>query len=95
MIKKFLKEKIGTIIFVVIVAALILWGTLSVKKAQSNAITFTEDWEAPESTLDLSAEGTYKSIAKSSKAELLYNEAKGSIWLKNLETGYIWKGICD
>ncbi|MCR5311243.1 MAG: hypothetical protein K6E32_07520 [Lachnospiraceae bacterium] len=95
MIKKFLKEKIGTIIFLVIVAALILWGTLSVKKAQSNAITFSEDWEAPESTLDLKEEGTYKSIAKSDRAELLYNEAKGSIWLKNLETGYIWKGICD
>ncbi len=95
MIKKFLKDKIGTIIFLVIVGALILWGTLSVSNAKKNAITFADDYVAPESTVDLTDEGTYETIAKSGKAELLYNAAKGSIWLKNLESGYIWKGIAD
>ncbi len=94
-LKDFIKDKIGSIIFLVIVAAFVLWGVSSVNKAKNNAITFSEDYVAPESTIDLKAEGEYKTVAKSEHAELLYNEAKGSIWLKNLDTGYVWKGICD
>lgn len=95
MIKKFLKEKRGTIIFLIIVGALILWGVSSVDAARKRAVTYNTNYVEPEGNVDPKAEGEYKSIAKTSGAELFYNEAKGSIWLKNLETGYIWKGVVD
>lgn len=93
MVKKFFKERLGTIIFVVIVAVMVLWGFLSIKKAKENAITYDDEYEAPEATANLLEEGEYKSIAKSDKLELFYNETKGTIQVKNLENDFVWDSI--
>ena len=42
-IKKFFLDRIGTIIFLVIVAILLLVGTGRIKKARSNAITYSDN----------------------------------------------------
>ncbi|MCQ2537777.1 MAG: DUF5696 domain-containing protein, partial [Lachnospiraceae bacterium] len=90
---KFLKERLGTIIFIVIVAAMVLWGTLSIKEAKNNAITFSDEYEAPEATANLLEEGEYKQVAKNSNLELWYNDTKGTIQIVNLENGYVWDSI--
>lgn len=88
--KKFFKEKIGLIIFLIIVIGVVGIGFLSINKAKQNAITYKTDYEAPESNL-LEGEGEYVSIAKSEKTELFFNEVKGTVQVKNLENGYVWK----
>ncbi len=95
MVKQFLKERLGTIILFVILAIFLVWGYFSIQKARSNAITFTDEYEEPEGNVDFEDEGRYVSVAKTDKLELFYNEAKGAIQVKNLESGYLWKGICD
>lgn len=95
MVKQFIKERLGTIIFLVIIAIFVIWGSLSINKARENAITYAEDYEAPEGNADLTQEGKYVSIASSDKLELYYNEVKGAIQIKNLESGYLWKSIAD
>lgn len=93
--KKFFKEKIGVIIFLVIVIGVVGIGFLSIQKAKENAITYVTDYEAPEGNVDPDDEGKFVSVAKSEHAELFYNSAKGTIQLKNLDNGYLWKGYCD
>lgn len=95
MVKRFLKERLGTIILFVILAIFLVWGYFSIQRARSNAITFTDEYEEPEGNVDFENEGKYVSVAKTDKLELFYNEAKGAIQVKNLESGYLWKGICD
>ena len=95
MVKRFLKERLGTIILFIIVIIFVLWGYLSIQKARDNAITYNEDYVAPEGNVNFDDPGKYVSIAKTDKLELFYNEAKGAIQVKNLENGYLWKGICD
>lgn len=95
MVKRFIKERLGTIILFVIVIIFVLWGYLSIQKARDNAITYNEDYVAPEGNVNFNDPGKYVSIARTDKLELFYNEAKGAIQVKNLENGYLWKGICD
>ncbi len=95
MVKQFIKERIGTIILLVIVAAMLLSGFFSIKKARQNAITYTEDYEAPEGNAKLTGKGSYASIAKTDSLELFYNDVKGSIKIKDLKSGNEWKSICD
>ncbi len=95
MVKRFLKERLGTIILFAIVVIFVIWGYFSIQKARSNAITFVDEYEEPEGNVDFEDPGKYVSVAKTDKLELLYNEAKGAIQVKNLESGYLWKGICD
>lgn len=95
MVKKFLKERLGTIIFLLVLAVFVLWGSASIKEAKNNAITFSDDYEAPEKTADLLGEGEYVSIAKTDSLELLYNDVKGAVKVVNLENGYVWKSIAD
>lgn len=95
MVKKFFKERLGTIIFFSIVAIFLVWGSLSIKTAKENAITYSEDYEVPEKTADLLQEGEYVSIAKDDKLELLYNDVKGAIQVVDRKTGYVWKSIVD
>jgi len=95
MVKQFLKERLGTVILFVIVIIFVIWGVLSIKQARNNAITFTDDYEEPEGNVDFDAPGTYVSIAKTDRLELFYNEAKGAIQVKDLESNYLWKAICD
>lgn len=95
MVKKFLKERLGTIIFLLILAAFLLWGSASIKEARNNAITFSNEYEAPEKTADLLADGEYVSIAKTDQLELYYNDVKGAIQVVNLKNGYVWKSIVD
>ncbi len=95
MVKQFLKERLGTIILFAIVIIFVIWGYVSIQRARSNAITFTDEYEEPEGNVDFDDPGTYVSVAKTDKLELFYNDAKGAIQVKNLESGYLWKGICD
>ncbi len=96
MVKQFLKDRLGTIILFVIVAIFVLWGVLSIGEARSNAITYNDsEYVVPDSTVDYTVEGTYVSVAKTDSLELLYNEAKGAIQVKDLKSGYLWKSIVD
>ncbi len=95
MVKKFLKERLGTIIFIAIAAVLVICGAFSIKEAKNNAITFDDEYEAPEATANLMDEGEYKSVAKNDKLEMLYNDVKGAVQIINLENGHVWKSVCD
>ncbi len=95
MVKQFIKERLGTIILFAIVIIFVVWGVISINIARQNAITYVEDYVAPEATVDFNAEGKYESVAKTDSLELFYNEAKGSIQVKDLKSGHVWKGICD
>ncbi|MCR5329948.1 MAG: hypothetical protein K6E62_02015 [Lachnospiraceae bacterium] len=94
-IKRFFLDRIGSIVFLVIIAILLVIGTGRVKTARSNAITYSDDYEAPEKEADLTGAGEYVSIAENGKLELLYNDVKGAIQVRNLEDGYLWKSIVD
>ena len=59
MVKKFLKERLGTIILFVIVIVFLIWGYFSIEEARSNAITYNEDYEAPEGDVDFTIPGEY------------------------------------
>lgn len=95
MVKQFLKERLGTIILFAILIIFLVWGYFSIQNARRNAITFNDEYEEPEGNVDFEDPGKYVSVAKTDKLELFYNEAKGAIQVKNLESGYLWKGICD
>lgn len=95
MVKRFLKERLGTIIFFAIVVIFVIWGVAKISQARANAITYTEDYEEPEANADLLQDGKYVSIAKTDSLELFYNETKGAIQVKDLKSGYVWKSIVD
>lgn len=95
MVKRFLKERLGTIILFAIVIIFVTWGFFRVKEAKNNAISYVEDYVAPEGNVDFTQEGSYVSVAKTDSLELFYNEAKGAIQVKDLKSNYLWKGICD
>lgn len=95
MVKQFLKERLGTIIFLFIVAIVVVIGFFQINKARQNAITYKEGYEEPEATADLLQEGSYVSVAKTESLELLYNETKGAIQVRDLKSGYLWKSLVD
>ena len=95
MVKQFLKDRLGTIILFVIVIIFVAWGALSIKEAKNNAITYSDDYVAPEATVDFTDPGTYVSIAKTDSLELFFNSAKGTIQVKDLKGGRLWKGVVD
>ncbi len=95
MVKRFIKERLGTIILFAIIIIFVTWGFLRVKEARDNAITYVEDYEAPEGNVDFTQEGSYVSVAKTDSLELFYNEAKGAIQVMDLKSNHLWKGICD
>ncbi len=95
MIKKFFKEKLGSIVFFLIVILIVAWGLISVNNARANAVTYNTDYTAPEANVDLEAAGSYRSVAKTDQLELLYNEAKGTIQVRNLESKYLWRSVAD
>ena len=94
-ILEFLLDRIGTVIFLLIVAVLLIVGVSKVKEAQSNAITFADDYEAPEATADLSADGEYRVVASNDVLDLLYNDVKGAIQVLDKRTNHLWKSIVD
>lgn len=95
MIKKYLKERLGLIIFLVIALVLVIWGAISISIARKNAITYKEEYVPAEGNVDFNAVGSYKTVVENEKMELLYNEAKGTIQLKDKANGYIWKSVVD
>lgn len=95
MVKRFIKERLGTIIFFAIVCLFVVWGVARIDKARQNAITYDDNYEEPEATADLLQEGKYVSVAKTDSLELFYNDTKGTIQVKNLKNGYVWKSIVD
>ena len=95
MIKKFLKDRIGTVILFAIIIIFVIWGVISINKAKNNAITYTEDYEAPEGNIIEGETGKYKTIATSGNLELLYNDVKGTVQILDTTNNYLWKGVCD
>ena len=95
MVKRFLKERLGTIIFFAIIVIFVVWGVAKIGQARANAITYKEDYVEPEANADLMQDGKYVSIAKTDSLELFYNETKGAIQVKDLKSGYVWKSIVD
>ncbi len=95
MIKNFLLSRLGTIIFFAIVAVLLLVGSSRIKKARQNAITYSNEYEAPEADADLLGDGEYVSIANNGQLELFYNDVKGAVQVKDLRTGKLYKSIVD
>ncbi|MBQ3912953.1 MAG: hypothetical protein II694_08270 [Lachnospiraceae bacterium] len=95
MIKDFLLSRLGTIIFFIIVAVLFLVGSSRIKKARQNAITYSNEYEAPEADADLQADGEYVPIANNGQLELLYSDVKGAIQIRDLKSGKLYKSIVD
>lgn len=95
MVKRFLKEKLGTILFFAIVVIFVVWGVMRIGQARQNAIRYTEDYEPPEANADLLQDGKYVSVARTDSLELFYNDVKGAIQVKDLRSGYVWKSIVD
>lgn len=95
MIKKYIKERLGLIIFLVIALVLVAWGAVSISMAKKNAITFEDEYVPAEGNVDFDAEGSYQSVVSNDKMELFYNEARGTIQLKDKSNDYIWKSVVD
>ena len=95
MVWKFIKERIGSIILLVIVLVMVIWGYISIQAAKGNVKISAAEYVAPEKTANLDAAGTYVSVAKNDEVELFYDAANGSIQLKNLRNGYVWKSVVD
>lgn len=95
MIKEYIKKRLGLFVFLGIALVLVIWGAFSIVEAKKNAITYESEYVPVEGNVDFAAEGSYELVAGSDKTELYYNEAKGTIQVKNLESGYIWKSVVD
>lgn len=95
MIKKYIKERRGLILFILVLAILMTWGYISVSNARRNAKKANYEFVPAQGNVDVTREGSYQSVARSEKMELFFNEAKGSIKLKDLENGYEWKSVVD
>jgi hypothetical protein len=94
--KQYLKKNLGSILFYVIVILFIVYGFISIKIAQSNAIAKMDySYEAPEVNVDHSVPSRYKKIAGQEDIELYFDEQRGTIQVKNTQTGYIWKSVVD
>lgn len=97
MLKFWAKERIGTFILFGIVIIVVIVGVIQVNNHKKNAvITEYEDYVPRETNMAEKAEiGEYKSIAKNDKLELFYEDVMGTIQVKNLENGHLWKGVVD
>ncbi len=96
MIKKFIMKRLGAFIFYTLVGVFILYGMFSIQEAKRNAIAAqTYSYEAPEANVDKSAAPSYKKITGSENLELYFDEGRGTVQVKNTDTGYIWKSIVE
>ena len=96
MIKKFIKDRIGSIIFYAIVLIFVVYAFVSIQVAKSNAITRREyEYEPPATNVDRTLPNDYKKIAESKNLELYFDETKGNIQVKNTDTGYVWKSVVE
>ncbi len=96
MMKQFLKERIGSIIFYTLVLAFIIYGWSYINQAKKNALVEeTYDYQAPGANVEDTGAANYKRIAGSGNLELYFEEGKGTIRVKNTDSGYIWKSIAQ
>lgn len=94
--KEFIKKRKGTIIFFTIIVAFILYGIFNIMKAKSNAIGETVyEYDPPESNVDMTRSSNYEKIAESKNLELYFDDNKGTIQVKNTESGYVWKTVVE
>lgn len=96
MIKNFIMKRLGAFIFYTLVGVFILYGIFSIQQAKRNAIAAQSySYEAPEANVDKSAAPSYKKISESENLELYFDEGRGTVQVKNTDTGYIWKSIVE
>lgn len=97
MIKQYLKKRIGSIIFYLIIILFVGYGFYSIQDAKKNAIAKSDysSYVAPEANVDYSIASNYKKIAESKNLELYFDEAKGTIQVKNTDSGYVWKSVVE
>lgn len=95
MIKKYMKERRGLIIFILVAAVFVTWGVINITNARKNAVESNFEYMPAEGNVDFNEEGWYKTVAATENLELLYNEAKGAIQLKDLSNDYVWKSVVD
>ncbi len=96
MMKQFVKKRIGTILFYTLVAAFIFYGWFYINQAKKNALTEkTYDYQAPKANAEDTGTDGYERIAGSGNLELYFNAGRGTIRVKNTDSGYIWKSIAE
>lgn len=95
MIKKFVKERLGLILFLLVFGGLAAWGAVSVGNAGKNAAKPEYEFIPGEANTDGNAEGSYAAVAGTERLELWFNEAKGTVQVRDLENGYLWKSVVD
>jgi hypothetical protein len=92
----FIKQRISTLIILIIFASLLAWGVVSINAAKNAAVRAAElVYTGPPANVNLEDEGSYEDIAESGVLTLRYNKAKGSIQVVDNTNGYIWKSIAD
>ena len=99
-IKRYFKDRLGTIIVFAIALIFVVWGIISVQiaKANANPVNY-KDYVPREATQDpkevAKLEYDYKLVASDDKLELYFDYTHATIQLVDKETNYTWKGSVD
>ena len=94
-ILRYIKERIGLYIFVVFLVGVVLWGYTSVQNLRSNAGRRVVEYTPREANVDFDNSGEYSIVAETDELALYFNGSRGSIWVQDKASDYIWKGIAD
>ena len=99
-IKRYFKDRLGTIIVFAIAVIFVVWGIISVQIAKANAQPVNyKDYVPREATQDpkevAKLEYDYKLVASDEKLELYFDYTHATIQLVDKETNYTWKGSVD
>jgi len=94
-LRLYIKERIGLFIFIVVSVIVILWGYVSINRLRNSAGRRVVEYIPREANVDFDNTGEYITIAETDDLALLFNGARGSIWVYDKTPGYMWKGIAD
>ena len=79
-----------------LVLSLIIYGWFYISQAKKNSLVEeTNNYQTQEANVDGNKIADYKKIAGSGNLELYFEEGKGTIRVKNTDSGYIWKSIVE
>lgn len=96
MMKQVIRKRLGTIIFYMLVLIFIIYGWFYISQAKKNSLVEeTDNYQMQEPNVEGNKTAVYKKIAGSGNLELYFEEGKGTIRVKNTDSGYIWKSIVE